>query len=340
MFLQNLSLLNFKNYVEQELTFCEKINCFVGNNGVGKTNLLDAIHYLSFCKSYFNPIDTLNILHDADFFVVQGAIKKGDTTDQVFCAQKRNERKQFKLNKKEYDRFSDHIGQYPLVMVSPSDTSLIYEGSDMRRKYTDSVISQFDKLYLDNIINYNKALLQRNILLKQFSGKGSFDKASLEVWNKQLVHLGVKIYEKRKEFFENFIPIFKKFFAIFSGGKEEVSIRFISQLNDDGFEKQLNASLDRDRMLQYTTVGIHKDDLGFEIGEYPLKKFGSQGQQTSFLVALKLAQFDYTRSIKGFKPILLFDDIFDKLDNDRVKSLMKLVSENSFGQLFITDAHP
>lgn len=340
MFLQNLSLINFKNYEEQELTFCDKINCFVGNNGGGKTNLLDAIHYLSFCKSYFNPIDTLNIRHDADFFVVQGAMEKNGSVDQIFCAQKKNERKQFKLNKKEYDRFADHIGQYPLVMISPSDSSLIYEGSDMRRKYTDSVISQFDKVYLDNVINYNKALLQRNILLKQFSAAGKFDKTSLEIWTKQMVNLGVKIYENRKEFFENFIPIFKNLFQNFSGGKEEVSIRYISQLHDDGFEKQLNAALDRDRMLQYTSVGIHKDDLGFEIGGYPLKKFGSQGQQKSFLVALKLAQFDYTRATKGFKPILLFDDIFDKLDNDRVKSLMKLVSENSFGQVFITDAHP
>ena len=340
MYLQTLSLINFKNYHEQELTFCEKINCFVGNNGEGKTNLLDAIYYLSFCKSYFNPMDSQNIRHDTDFFVIQGTVKKGESQDVIYCALKCNERKQFKLNKKEYTRFADHIGQYPLVMISPADSSLIYEGSEERRKYLDSVISQFDKIYLDNVIKYNKALLQRNTLLKYFAERRRFEKASLEIWNQQLLTLGQKIYDTRLEFIDNFLPIFREFFAFISEGKEIVDMEYQSQLKDGNFGELLANAVEKDRILQYTTVGIHKDDLLFKIGTYPLKKFGSQGQQKSFIIALKLAQFDYTKNIKGFKPILLFDDIFDKLDNLRVRQLMKLVSNNSFGQVFVTDVHP
>ncbi|MFH0866257.1 MAG: DNA replication/repair protein RecF [Bacteroidota bacterium] len=340
MFLQKLSLINFKNYREEELSFCEKINCFVGDNGEGKTNLLDAIHYLSFCKSYFNPIDSQNILHDSDFFVIQGAFVKEESSDTVYCAQKRNERKQFKLNKKEYGRFSDHIGLYPLVMISPADSSLINDGSEERRKYLDSVISQFNKIYLDDLINYNKALLQRNTLLKHFAENRRFDKASLEVWNKQLVVLGEKIYSVRSEFLDNFLPMFSEHFRFITGSRENVNIEYPSQLKEGDYSRMLEESIDKDRILQYTSVGIHKDDLSFTIDGFPLKKFGSQGQQKSFIIALKLAQFDYTKNIKGFKPVLLFDDIFDKLDNFRVEQLMKLVSNNSFGQVFLTDSHP
>ena len=340
MYLQNLSLINYKNYQDIELSFCEKINCFVGNNGKGKTNLLDAIHYLSFCKSYFNPTDSQNIKHGCDFFVIQGTMKRGESLDVIYCGLKRNERKQFKLNKKEYGRLAEHIGKYPLVMISPADSSLINEGSEERRKYIDSVISQFDKLYLDNLINYNKVLLQRNTLLKYFAENRSFDYESLEVWDSQLLQLGQKIYNTRLEFLNNFLPIFREFFNFISGGKEIVNIEYQSQLNEDNYQLLFNEALQRDRIVQYTTVGIHKDDLNFKIESYPLKKLGSQGQQKSFIIALKLAQFDYTKNIKGYKPILLFDDIFDKLDNLRVKQLMKLVSDNSFGQVFITDAHP
>lgn len=340
MYLQKISLINFKNYADEQLEFCEKINCFVGDNGEGKTNLLDAIHYLSFCKSYFNPIDSQNIKHDADFFVIQGSNLKNDSLDVIYCAQKRNERKQFKLNKKEYNRFSDHIGLYPLVMISPADYALINEGSEERRRYIDSVISQFDKVYLDNLINYNKVLLQRNILLKQFAENRSFDRASLEIWSSQLVMLGQKIYDKRRSFLDEFLPLFRDFFAFISGSKEKVDIEYQSQLSSGDFEAQLLNAEERERALRFTIIGTHKDELQFNIETYPLKKFGSQGQQKSFIIALKLAQFEYTRNIKGFKPILLFDDIFDKLDNFRVEQLMKLVSNDSFGQVFITDAHP
>lgn len=340
MYLKSLSLFNFKNYQEAEMTFCEKINCFVGNNGAGKTNILDAIHYLSLCKSYFNPIDSQNIRHEMDFFMIQGIFEKSELTDTVYCAQKRNERKQFKLNKKEYSRFADHIGQFPLVMISPADYSLITEGSEERRRYIDSVISQFDKLYLDDLINYNKAVYQRNTLLKHFAEQRRFDKASLEIWTQQLLNFGNKIYEKRYKFISDFIPVFSQFYQFITQGNENVSIEYQSQLHDNSFEDLLNKSVEKDRIAQYTTVGVHKDDLIFKLEQNPLKKFGSQGQQKSFIIALKLAQFEYTRNLKGYKPLLLFDDIFDKLDNLRVSKLMELVSNNSFGQVFITDAHP
>jgi len=338
MYLKKLSLNNFKNHSEADLVFSEKINCFIGNNAVGKTNILDAIHYLSFCKSYFNPVDTQNIKHDSPFFTIHGTyLKNHDKSDTVSCIQHRNQRKQFKLNKNQYNRLADHIGLFPLVMVSPYDRDLINEGSDIRRKYIDSVISQFDKIYLDDLINYNKVLSQRNTLLKHFAENNYFDASSLDIWNEQLITLGTSIFIKRKEFIEKFVPIFKKYFSFISLDKEEVSISYESHLQEDDFALLLKNSLVRDKILRYTTVGIHKDDLIFHINGYPVKKFGSQGQQKSFVIAVKLAQFDYTSETKGFKPVLLFDDIFDKLDENRVKQIVKLVSENSFGQVFITD---
>ena len=310
----------------------------MGNNGVGKTNLLDAIHYLSFCKSYFNPVDTQNIRHNEDFFVINGLyIRHEESPEQVQCIQKRNHRKKFLLNKKEYDRLADHIGNFPLVMISPYDRDLINEGSDVRRRYIDSVISQFDKFYLDDLINYNKVLTQRNSLLKSFAESQTYDPATLEIWDEQMVNLGNKIHEKRKDFIGRFVPIFQHYFSFISCQDEKVSIDYQSQLGEGDFMSLLKQTVPRDRLSQYSTTGIHKDDLDFAISGYPVKKYGSQGQQKSFFIAIKLAQFDYTRSIKGFKPVLLLDDIFDKLDDLRVEQLIKLVSENNFGQVFITD---
>ncbi|MCD4697932.1 MAG: DNA replication/repair protein RecF [Bacteroidales bacterium] len=338
MFLQNLKISNFKNYISAEFDFAGKINCFIGNNGAGKTNILDAIYYLSFCKSYFNYVDMQNILHDAPFFAVHGTyIKNGNSGDLVSIIQKRNAKKVFKLNDKEYNRLSDHIGLFPLVMISPYDRDLINEGSEARRKYIDSVISQFDKIYLDDLINYNKALQQRNILLKQFSDKNYFDHNALEIWDSRLIKLGEKIHSKRKEFISDFIPLFQHYFNFISNGKEQVSINYESQLNDRKLEELLAITVDKDRQIKYTSCGIHKDDLIFKIDGHPVKKFGSQGQQKSYVIAVKLAQFDYTRDIKNFKPILLLDDIFDKLDEERVKQIIHLVADNSLGQTFITD---
>lgn len=339
MYLKQLSLINFKNHEQAELEFIDGVNCFTGDNGVGKTNLLDAIYYLSFCKSFFNPVDSQNIRYNEQFFVVQGEFELENGVERIYCGLKKGQKKQFKRNKKEYQRLADHIGLLPLVMISPADSGLIYDGSEARRKFLDGVISQYDVNYLECLLNYTKAVQQRNALLKQFAKNQYFDPASLEVWDMQLIQFGVPIYEARKKFLEKFIPLFQKYFELISGGKEEVALRYESKLNDIEFARLLKESLQKDQYAQYTTVGIHKDDLAFEISEKPLKKFGSQGQQKSFLVAIKLAQFEFINDWKGKKPLLLLDDIFDKLDKTRIKALLKLVSENNFGQIFITDAN-
>ena len=338
MYLKKLQLNNFKNCTSAELDFSEKINCFIGNNGAGKTNILDSIYYLSFCKSYFNPIDTQNIKHDEDFFAVHGEyFNQEKTNDRISCIQKRGKKKSFKINKKEYDRLADHIGLIPLVMISPYDRDLINDGSELRRKYIDGVISQFDNSYLKNILAYNKSLLQRNTLLKQFAEKHFYDADSLNVWDNKLADLGTGIFEKRKVFLQEFNPLFESFYKYLSGENEKVEIEFNSQLLNADLKELLSQNIERDRMLRYTTQGVHKDDLVFNINGFPVKKFGSQGQQKSFVIAIKLAQFEYTRKKKGFKPILLFDDIFDKLDDNRVQQIIHLVNENNFGQVFITD---
>ncbi len=339
MYLKSLQLNDFKNYHEAELDFTDKINCFSGNNGAGKTNLLDAIHYLSFCKSYFNLNDSQNIRHDKPHFALHGTFLRNgpDTTSKVSCVQKRNVRKQFLINGKEYERLADHIGLFPLVMVSPYDRDLINEGSEVRRRYLDSVISQFDKVYLDDLISYNKVLFQRNALLKEFAERRYFDRVMLEIWNEPLVRIGTGIFEKRKAFIESFVPVFNHYYSVITRAEETVEITYESHLLGNDFEEQMSVSLERDLSLRFTTLGIHKDDLLFGINGYPVKKFGSQGQQKSFVIAIKLAQFEYTRNIKGYKPILLLDDIFDKLDDARVSQVVELVSEHSFGQVFITD---
>ncbi|MGE5423987.1 MAG: DNA replication/repair protein RecF [Syntrophothermus sp.] len=338
MYLKKLSVTNFKSYCQDDFVFSDKINCFVGNNGVGKTNLLDAIHYLSFCKSYFNPLDSQNIRHNEDYFVVTGSFFRNDETiDLLQVIQKRNHRKKVLINKKEYERLADHIGRFPLVMISPYDRDLINDGSEHRRRYIDSVISQFDKLYLDDLINYQKVLNQRNFLLKAFAEKNYFDVSQLEIWDEKLIESGSRIFEKRKTFLEKFTPIFRHYFSFISGEDEKVDIVYESSLEGKDFGALLGESVQKDRAAQYTTAGIHKDDLAFMISGYPVKKFGSQGQQKSFVIAIKLAQFDYTSSVKGYKPVILLDDIFDKLDDTRVEQLIHLVSENNFGQVFITD---
>ncbi|MBI3502876.1 MAG: DNA replication/repair protein RecF [Bacteroidetes bacterium] len=337
MVLHKLSLVSFKNYAHAELNFSPRFNCIAGNNGEGKTNLLDAIHYLSFTKSYFNPIDSQNIFHDAPLFVIQGNFFQDGKEDEVYCAQKKGERKQIKLNKKEVARFADHIGMFPAVMTSPSDVELILEGSEVRRKFSDSIISQYDRAYLENIIAYSKVLLQRNAQLKQFSKSGKFDNESLKIWDVQLVELGNKIYAKRKEFSAEFEPIFNKQYEFISGGKEKVEIAYQSQLHKGDFEALLSEALEKDRIMEYSTVGVHKDDWEFRMDKYPVKKFSSQGQQKSYLLAVKLAQFEFVKQHKQVIPILMLDDIHDKLDEHRVKKIIELVSGNDFGQVFITD---
>ncbi|MBA3899071.1 MAG: DNA replication and repair protein RecF [Bacteroidetes bacterium] len=341
MQLKKLSLINFKNYSNASLEFCGKFNCFVGNNGQGKTNLLDAIHYLAFCKSFFNPIDSQNILFDSPFFVVQGEFEKDGHIENIYCGLKRNEKKQFKKNQKDYSRLADHIGFIPLVMVSPSDGDLITEGSDIRRKFIDNVISQYDKQYLEKLIQYNKVLAQRNALLKSFFEGRFFDADSLEIWDMQLVPLGEELHKKRKKFIVDFSPHFQKYYSHISDNKEPIMLEYESQLNEGRpFEEILKESLPKDRSALYTTCGIHKDDLAFTINGYPVKKMASQGQQKTFLLALKLAKFAFLKKVKKIQPILLLDDILDKLDESRVSRLMEIVGSDDFGQIFITDTHP
>jgi DNA replication and repair protein RecF len=339
MRLDKLSLINFKNFESQSFDFQNRINCFVGDNGIGKTNALDAIYYLSFGKSYFNPIASQNIRHDQDFFMVQGEYLVDERKDTVICSLKRGKKKSIKRNDKEYERFSDHIGYLPLVIISPADRDLIIEGSERRRKFIDSVISQSDKSYLKLLINYNKVLLQRNTLLKYFAANRTFDALNLKVYDEQLENLGESIHNKRKDFLTEFTPIFEARYESISNGKESVSLKYKTQLDEGKLSDLLEKSIERDRILQYTSVGLHKDDLQFEISDYPIKKFGSQGQQKSFLIALKLAEFDFIKSQSKVKPILLLDDIFDKLDEKRVSQIIELVNQDDFGQIFISDTH-
>lgn len=339
MWLQKLSLLNFKNYPEAELQFSPAVNAFTGNNGAGKTNLLDAIHYLSLCKSYFNPVDSQQIKQGEEFFMVQGVFEKENNNEIISCGLKKLQKKQFKRNKKEYSRLADHIGLFPLVMISPNDVSIIIEGSEERRKFIDNVISQTDNLYLDELIIYNRNLLNRNALLKQISTQGKYDPALCEIYDEQLVISGNRIFEKRKAFMLGFIEIFNQHYQYLSDGAEQVGLVYDSPLLQDDFATLLTRFLERDRILERTTTGIHKDDLIFTIHGMPLKKFGSQGQQKSFLIALKLAQYTFLYQKKGFEPLLLLDDIFDKLDEKRTRKLMKMVSDKDFGQIFITDTN-
>jgi len=340
MILKSLSLINYKNFASKAFEFDAKINCFVGNNGVGKTNILDAIYHLSFGKSYFNPVTSQNINHNADFFVIDGVYNKSEREEKVVISAKKGQKKVIKRNAKVYDRFADHIGFLPLVIISPADRDLITEGSDMRRKFIDGVISQSDKNYLSNLLSYSKVLSQRNALLKYFAANNTFDQDTLSVYNEQLVTYGQPIFEKRKAFLVQFAPIFQEQYKAISGATEEVSLTYQSALHDMPLEHLLTNALAKDRMLQYTSVGIHKDDLAFEINGYPVKKFGSQGQQKTYLIALKLAQFNFIKKESGVSPILLLDDIFDKLDENRVTHIIELVNTNNFGQLFISDTHP
>ena len=339
MFLRKLSLINYKNFDSKDFDFDTKINCFVGPNGIGKTNVLDAIYHLSFGKSYFNPVSTQNIRHNEDFFVVDGEFQNKDRIEKIVCSLKRGTKKIIKRNGKAYERLSDHIGLLPLVIISPSDRDLIVEGSDTRRKFMDGVISQSDKKYLQDLIKYNKVLGQRNALLKYFAANRTIDNDTLSVYNGQLDSYGTSIFNKRVAFIDKFIPIFKEQYIAISGGNEEVSLIYDRKLLQDGLMSLLEMSIEKDRALQYTSVGVHKDDLGFEIAGHPMKKFGSQGQQKSFLIALKFAQFHFIKEQSKTTPILLLDDIFDKLDEHRVAHIVELVDNESFGQIFISDTH-
>lgn len=336
MRINSLSIINYKNIREANLVFSPKINCFLGNNGMGKTNILDAIYFLSFCKSHSNSIDSQNILHNSDFFIVQGKYELRETMEDIYCGMKVRQKKQFKRNKKDYERLSDHIGLLPLVLVSPNDSALISEGSEERRKFIDGVISQYNKSYLNQLLQYNNALKQRNALLKI---ETPIDPSLLDIWEEQMALHGNYIYEQRKLFIDEFIPIFQSLYSKISGGNEIISLSYHSQHDEHDIKARMLATRERDKMLGYSTQGIHKDELEMLLDNYPIKRVGSQGQNKTYLISLKLAQFYFLKRAHGFAPLLLLDDIFDKLDSNRVKQIVELVSGETFGQIFITDTN-
>lgn len=335
MYLKRLELLNYKNISQLELDFSKGINCFIGNNGVGKTNILDSIFYLSSCKSYFSLPDSQNIKHEEKYMMLKGSFEKQGSREEIYCGIKQGQKKKFKRNNEEYKKFSEHIGLLPVVMVSPSDNVLIDGSGEDRRRFMDGVISLWDKEYLNNLIKYNRAVQQRNKMLKD----GSFSRDVFEVWDEQLVMLGESIHKKRKAFVEEIIPVFQKYYELISSGKEKVKLNYKSQLNGADFGELLVEHYNKDRAFQYTTCGVHRDDIVFSLGDFPVKKIGSQGQKKTYLIALKLAQFEFIKSKSNVRPILLLDDIFDKLDAERVEQIVCLVSDHNFGQIFISDTN-
>lgn len=339
MYLKKLSLVNFKNYEETELEFSPKINSLVGNNGVGKTNILDAIHYLSLTKSFFNNIDSISIRHDEEYFIINGTFIRDNSEDQIYCAFQRQKQKVLKKNGKEYQKLSDHVGKYPVVMISPADSALISEGSEERRKFMNKIISQYNPEYLDSVLKYSKALQNRNRLLKDFKLSGKFDNDALTIWDSQLVKYGTYVFRERENLVNELIPVFQENYSMISSGRENVKLSYRSHLSEGDFGEALASSVAKDRFLEYTTIGIHKDDLLLEMDGHSVKSLGSQGQQKSYLVALKLAKFEYIKQKSGISPILLLDDIFDKFDAGRVEQIIKLVGNDRFGQIFITDTH-
>lgn len=339
MYLKQLTLTQYKNIRSKTFDFNPKINCFVGDNGKGKSNILDAIYHLAFGKSYFNPIASQNIQLGEDFFVVEGRYEREEREEKIVCSLKKGQKKVMKRNGKVYEKLSDHIGLIPTVIISPADRDLIAEGSSTRRKFMDGVIGQTDAVFLQNLIEYHKILSQRNALLKFFALNNTFESDTLAVYNDQLSQRSTALYEKRKAFMETFIPVFNTRYQDISEGNERVDLEYESQLHQNSHKALLESSLEKDKILQYTSTGIHKDDINFLLEALPIKKFGSQGQQKTFLIALKLAQFDFLKKQTGGAPLLLLDDAFDKLDQKRVTQIISLVDQNDFGQIFLTDTH-
>ncbi|MEM6523034.1 MAG: DNA replication and repair protein RecF [Bacteroidota bacterium] len=336
MNVEKLSLINFKNYLEITLDFSAQINCIVGSNGAGKTNLLDAIHYLSLTKSAFNSVDAQNIMFEQDFFMIKGIIER-DGKKEVLCSVRRGKKKTFKVNKSEYEKLSHHLGRYPVVLVAPDDSEMIKGSSELRRKFFDSIICQLDIDYLKSLVRYNHFLKQRNALLKKFKEGLSFDADLLLPYDQELIELNTLIHQTRSDFMVGFNETFNRAYKSLSMEKENMGIAYESLVRQD-LRQLFDNALDKDKALERTTVGIHRDDFKFLIDNRPVKKFGSQGQQKSFLLALKMAHYQSVRDSKGFSPILMLDDVFDKLDMERISRLLQIISKDDFGQIFITDA--
>jgi DNA replication and repair protein RecF len=385
MFLQKISLAHFKSYEYENFEFSERVNCIVGENGIGKTNLLDAIYFLALTKSSISNQDALSINHEAEYMMIEGnfsmfdvrgsmfgddeiSVEK-DTTSQpistsehqssknvhrktnsehqasknehlITISLQRGQKKAVLRDKKAYERISEHIGRFPVVMLSPNDTDIIRDGSEERRKFFDGVMAQLDSEYLENLLQYNRLLLQRNSLLKQFAERNYTDDLLLDIYSDPLVEVSLKLYHARNQFITEFLPLFKKHYNTLSDSREDVEMIYESEVGAENFTQIFRKNRQRDLAAQRTTMGSHKDDFIFEINGFTLRKFGSQGQQKSFVIALKLAQFEMLTKVKGFPPLLLLDDIFDKLDDRRIQQLITMMVDGTFSQVFITDARP
>ena len=335
MYLKKLVLINFKNIAQAEITLSERLNCFVGDNGAGKTNVLDAVYYLSMSKSALTMTDGQSVRHGEDFFVVEGTYA-GDSgsNDTVNCSFLRRSGKVLKFNGKEYDRMADHVGRFPVVMVSPQDSVLITDAAEERRRYLNAFLSQLDRDYLASLMRYNAVLAERNRFLKSSS-----DEQMLQIYDMQLADHAARIYERRRDIIERMRPLVAEFYRQLSGDREQVEIEYRSELASASMGELLLASRERDIVNGFTTSGVHRDDMSLRIGGYPLRKYGSQGQQKSFLMSLKLAQYRILAEVCGERPLLLLDDLFDKLDTSRVENLLALVAGDDFGQIFITDCN-
>ena len=336
-YLKKISIINYKNIVDKEYNLDPKINCFVGNNGVGKTNILDSIYHLALGKSYFNLRNDQLINKNEDFMVIDGLFDLNGKKENIICSIKRGDKKNLKRNGKTYKKFSNHIGLIPVVLISPYDNDLINEGSSERRKFIDSIISQNNKEYLINLIAYSRVIQNRNSLLKQYNKSVDFDLDTIKIYDDQIIKLSEPIFMARKNFFNDFKDLVIEKYDQISENQEKISIEYKSDLIDSEIKNLIENSFQKDVILQYTSSGIHKDDFIFNLDGSRIKKFGSQGQQKSFLIALKLAQFEYLKNKTGNSPILLLDDIFDKLDLIRVKRIVEIVNSTNFGQLFLSD---
>lgn len=337
MYLDSISLVNFKNFALFESDFSPSLNCFIGDNGVGKTNILDAIYYLSFCKSFLNASDKQNIKFEEDFFLIQGKFFIDNEIEDITCGLQKDKRKSFRRNSNEYPKLSEHIGLIPAICVSPYDSSIILEGSDIRRKVTDLIISQYDKQYLNCLINYNRILEQRNIILKTYNTSVHSLRQDIDIWDMQLVEYGEHIFKIRQQFTQDIEPLFQHYYNLISNSAENVQLLYKSQLEHNEFGQILKANYQKDIDFGFTTVGIHKDNFEFNISNMPIKRFGSQGQQKTYIISLKLAWYDYIKLKTSKLPLLLLDDIFDKLDKKRVRIISQIVAGNNFGQIFVTD---
>ncbi len=339
MHIRNIRLFNFKNYEEETAEFSPGLNCLVGDNGAGKTNLLDAIHYLSLTRSAFSSVDKDQPRHGEDVFLVQGILVREDKEYEVRVAWQRTTGKTVLVDGNPYERLSDHVGRFPVVLIAPDDTDLVREGSEVRRKFVDSILSQAEPVYLKDLIEYYKFLRQRNALLKMFGERRYFDRQQLDIYTGRMVELGERIHSRRREFIEEYVEIFREQYGWISENREDVSMAYRSEASG-GLAALMEERLEKDRLLERTTAGVHRDDYRFQVNGHSLKKFGSQGQQKSYVIALKLTQFHYLSKLKGDQPLLLLDDIFDKLDPHRIRQLIHRILSRETGQVFITDARP